>query len=57
MPSKTFAGISVPIETAPEPVEAPPATEAKPKRARTDKGQFQGDDPATTDKDEAWVEG
>jgi hypothetical protein len=26
------------------------------KRARTDKGQFQGDDPATPEVNEAWVE-
>jgi hypothetical protein len=36
-----------------------PAPAPKPttkKRARTDKGQFQGDDLATTDTNEAWEE-
>lgn len=35
--------------------EACPAT--PPKRARTAKGQFQADDPATPEVDEAFVEG
>ena len=35
--------------------EACPAT--PPKRARTTKGQFQADDPATPEVDEAFVEG
>lgn len=30
---------------------------AKAKRARLDDGTFKADDPSTTDKDEAWVEG
>jgi hypothetical protein len=29
-------------------------TPAKPVRARTQKGKFQGDDPATPDVNEAW---
>jgi len=50
-----FAGITNPPEPAPEP--APPVAEAKGRRrARTAEGQFQADDPATPDKDEAWVE-
>jgi hypothetical protein len=52
-----FAGITNPPEPAPEPAPAPPAAEAKGrKRARTVEGQFQADDPATPEKDEAWVE-
>jgi hypothetical protein len=62
MPSKTFAGISAPIhlQTAPvmaaEPVHVSAVNGKHRQRARTVKGQFQGDDPATPDVDEAWVE-
>lgn len=49
-------GRAVPAEAAPA---AEPGPEAKPRkrtRARTVAGQFQGDDPATPDANEAWVE-
>jgi hypothetical protein len=36
------------------PLPTPKATAKK--RARTAKGEFQGDDPATADVDEAWVD-
>ena len=36
---------------------APTDSAATKKRARTTKGQFQGDDPATADVNEAYVEG
>jgi hypothetical protein len=56
-----FAGITnpPPAEPAPEPM---PAAEASApgkgrKRARTAAGTFQGDDPATPEKNEAWEEG
>lgn len=38
------------------PAPAPKTATAPKKRARTTKGQFQGDDPATTDVNEAWEE-
>jgi len=36
---------------------ATPKPQAKPKRARTAKGQYKGDDESTTDVNEAWVGG
>lgn len=40
-----------------DPAPAPETVKATKKRARTAKGQFQGDDPATTEVNEAFVEG
>tara|TARA_R100000656_G_scaffold37571_2_gene31709 strand:+ start:541 stop:882 length:342 start_codon:yes stop_codon:yes gene_type:complete len=36
---------------------ATPKPQAKPKRARTVKGRYKGDDKSTTDVNEAWVGG
>ena len=48
-----ISGQREPAETAPEAAEGEP--HAKPRRrARTDRGTFQGDDPATPAVDEAY---
>ena len=37
--------------------QTPAEPPAKPKRARTKKGQFKADDPSTPNVNEAWVDG
>ena len=44
------------IEAASKPVVEKPKRGRPRKRARTEDGQFQADDPATTDVNEAWKE-
>jgi hypothetical protein len=50
VPDDIVAAAVAALEGIPDPEPEP----APKKRARTSKGRLQGDDPQTTDKDEAW---